>query len=206
MTTEDEAPIGPTHICLDGTLQPGKGKFDRSKDKCKKCYNAYLRERRDARNAKKWEKGGVQQIKMWRGHDGEFSARHGFYRKNLTPEETKLAERMHRDIKAAYDGLDDQVDDMVLYLGISNFVKALRKAPDRPNDKNVQEMQSFYERQFREAMDMLALSRRQRKEEGKHDNVREAMKALFPKKAVGFVVDATPDKDHDKTGAPQPAP
>jgi hypothetical protein len=198
----DEPITGPTHICVDGLEHPGKGKFANKNERCRKCYNKYLQDRRARQREERYAVGGVSQVGMSRGHDGSFSTTHGFYRKNLDADEQKLAEKLHKEIKATYEGLDDQVDDMTLYLGISNFVKALRKAPDRPNDHNIRDMQSFYERQFHEAMSALALSRRQRKEEGKKDNLREQLANLFHKKAVsGFTLDA-PKTDPDLQPAP----
>lgn len=178
MTNKEPA----THICTDGVMRPGKGRFGKGTGRCAKCWNAYLAERRR------------------RGDEG-IAIKHGFYRKKLTPDEAKLAERLHRQLSKEY-GLNGDVDDILLHQLVTNLLKSTRVEPDRPGDHNIRDAQSYRERQVREAMEALNLTRRQRKEEdGKGDPMREALASLFGAKKEA-ARQATADVPDDLKPAP----
>jgi len=188
--TDQDQPEGRTHLCVDGTTKPGPGYAGKGPEKCPKCWAEYLRARRAKKKEEKWagKPGVVGQVPLNRGHDGSATTKHGFYRKKLGPTEAKLATQIHAEFHAKYV-LDSLVDDMLLHTAIVNFVKSLRKEPDwtkERGDKNVRDLQAYHEREFRDILDKLALTPKQRKEETKNNDVAKAIEALFRKKSEEF--------------------
>lgn len=166
-----------THTCPDGKTRPGT-KW--SPKRCAVCFRAYQRARTDKKQAER-AKVGPTGFVVFQKRKGR-AIKHGFYRRTLTELEAEEAEKMHKELLEEFN-LDSSVDDMMLYLAVSNFIKALRDHPNLPATKTIGDMRSFYERQFREAMDALALTRKQRKDGGeKPDQMADALKAMFKPK------------------------
>lgn len=189
-----------THICLDGSMRPGKGPHGRGADRCPPCFRKYLKERRHARQAGMGRKPGIPSLNM----DGSATIKHGFYRKKLTAEEARLAERLHKAFYEQYQ-LDPLADDILVNQLVVNIVKSQRPEPKGPDgharDKNVRDYQAYYERNVREAMAALGLTRRERRDDGKKEGLREAIGALFgQKKEPGSTLNPSSDPDL------QPAP
>lgn len=202
--TPDPKQATTTHVCAhDGKVRPGKGPHGKGADRCAPCFNEYHKARRKRLQDEKWSKGGiVGPVKL--NHDGAASTRHGFYRKKLDAEEAKLASALHAEFMEKYD-LDSLADDLLLVNAVVNFVKSLRPEPEfddskRDKDKNVRDYQAYYERNFKEALQALALTRKDRKENDKKDDFQSHIDRLFRNKAKeqGF---GAPNE-----GTPSPAP
>jgi hypothetical protein len=180
--TKPPVPTEPTtsHTCVDGKIRPGKGAFGRGADKCHKCWSKYRAEYNERKRNERYAKPGLSQVKLRRGNGGTV-IKHGFYRMKLDENEAKLAEMLHRMYREEYPSLDNLADDMQLQMGLTNYVKSLRKEPNRPGDHNVRDYHAAYERGFKEAMEALALSRKHRKEGGTTDEARDMLMAFFTK-------------------------
>jgi hypothetical protein len=198
----DEPAPTPTHICVDGTRKPGRGRYGKlGVDRCEPCYKVDLQkrsERRARKREEKYSKSGISQVGLTRGNGGRYSLKHGFYRKKLDEDEAKAAEELHRAIVDSYQ-LDPLVDDIAVHMLVTNIVKMLRREPEKA-DHNIVDRQSYYERQVREGLDNLGLSRKMRSEEGTKDSIRDALGALFKPS-----VSAVKQTDEGRGGI-QPAP
>ena len=122
--------------------------------------------------------GTLSRMKLNRGR-----ITHGFYARKLSEEEVKVANRLEAEFFAAYE-LDRVADSLLLHSAIVNFVKSLRDEPEtedgRAKDKNVRDYQAYYEREFRDILDKLALTPKQRRVEmSEKDEVQHQISALF---------------------------
>jgi hypothetical protein len=175
MTNQPSQPT-TTHTCFDGKIRPGKGPFADGADRCRPCRAEYERQRLARKKLE--PKPRVSGVGLSRGR-----ITHGFYAKKLTTEEVKVAERLEAAFFAAYE-LDSVADTLLLHTAIVNFVKSQRAEPEREpgkqGDKNVRDYQAYYEREFRDILDKLALTPKQRRvETTENDVVRESIKRLF---------------------------
>jgi len=175
-----ESPKVPTttHTCNDGKIRPGKGPFGKGADRCNRCFNDYRSKWNARKREERYAKPSISQVGLRRGTEG-MALKHGFYRRKLDAEESKLAEMLHREFRQQYSGLDDLADDMLLQHAITNYVKALRKEPENSSSDRMRDTQAAHERAFREAMAALALDRRNRKEESGNSELARSMEAFF---------------------------
>lgn len=186
MTNKPTQPT-TTHTCFDGKIRPGKGPFAEGANRCRPCRAEYERHRLARKKLE--PKPRIGRVGLSRGR-----ITHGFYAKKLKPEEVTTANRLEAAFFAAYE-LDSVADTLLLHTAIVNFVKSQRPEPDLPadkRDKNVRDYQAYYEREFRDILDKLALTPKQRRvETTENDVVRESIKNLF-RSAKGDSEQASP--------------